>query len=57
MFLHKSNPMRTESAQTEMPRYQCHKKVWALKINRITLDSDLAETEDRVSLSKHQSEE
>lgn len=24
------------AAQTEMPRYQCHKKVWALKIQAIT---------------------
>lgn len=25
----------------EMPRYQCHKKVWALKIASITLDTDI----------------
>jgi hypothetical protein len=26
----------------EMPRYQCHKKVWALKIKEIHFDSDAA---------------
>lgn len=29
----------TNGASTEMPRYQCHKKVWALKIQRITSPS------------------
>ena len=28
--------------QRELPRYQCHKKVWALKIVSIVFDSDLA---------------
>ncbi len=27
----------------EMPRYACHKEVWALKISAIVLDSDLAQ--------------
>lgn len=27
-------------AVREMPRYQCHKKVWALKIKNILCDSD-----------------
>ena len=26
-----------ESPAAEMPRYQCHKKVWALKIEKIAL--------------------
>lgn len=30
-----------------MPRYQCHKKVWALKIDAIHLDSDVAKQEGR----------
>lgn len=31
----------------EMPQYQSHKKVWALKIAKIELDSDVAQTEER----------
>lgn len=31
----------------EMPRYQSHKKVWALKIKAIDLDSEKARAEDR----------
>lgn len=31
-----------EQAVAEMPRYQSHKKVWALKIKEIVFDSDLA---------------
>jgi len=31
----------------EMPRYQLHKKVWALKIKEIVFDYDLAKAEDR----------
>lgn len=34
-------------AQIEMPQYQCHKKVWALKIQSVELDSDLATKENR----------
>jgi hypothetical protein len=30
-------------AQTEMPRYQCHKKVWALKISKIERESACCE--------------
>ena len=33
--------------QAEMPRYQCHKKVWALKIATIMPDSTLAQREGR----------
>lgn len=29
-------------AFTPMPQYQCHKKVWALKIQSVTLDADEA---------------
>lgn len=32
---------------TEMPRYKCHKEVWALKIKDIILDSDVAQKENR----------
>lgn len=32
--------------EVEMPRYQSHKKVWALKIKSIVFDADLA-AEDR----------
>ena len=28
------------SAQTEMPRYQCHKQVWALRISAIETAED-----------------
>jgi hypothetical protein len=35
--------------QRELPRYQCHKKVWALKIKSIVLDAELAKAEDRDS--------
>ena len=35
-----------DSVGTEMPRYKCHKEVWALKIEKVTLD---AEGEDRES--------
>lgn len=28
------------SSEAEMPRYQCHKKVWALKIKDIKVASD-----------------
>lgn len=31
----------------EMPRYKCHKEVWALKIKAIALDSDKAREEQR----------
>jgi hypothetical protein len=34
------------SAQAEMPRYQCHKKVWALKIKEV-------ETTDRTKDGKY----
>ena len=31
----------------ELPRYLCHKEVWALKIDTIHLDSDVAKAENR----------
>lgn len=31
-----------DSAQVEMPRYRCHKDVWALKIKAVTRNSVLA---------------
>lgn len=31
---------KSSVAMTEMPRYQCHKKVWALKIRSITPQGD-----------------
>jgi len=30
-----------------MPKYKCHKEVWALKIDSIHLDSDVAKQENR----------
>jgi hypothetical protein len=33
--------------QREMPRYQSHKKVWALKIKQVLLDSSLAQAQGR----------
>ena len=34
-------------AAAEMPRYKCHKEVWALKIAGIARDSDKAREEQR----------
>lgn len=31
----------------EMPKYQSHKKVWALKIKSIVFDSDVAKEQNR----------
>ncbi len=31
----------------EMPKYQSHKKVWALKIKEIVFDHDLAKADNR----------
>lgn len=36
-----------EDVQREMPKYQSHKQVWALKIKAIVLDSDLAKETNR----------
>lgn len=33
--------------QAEMPRYKCHKEVWALKIKAIDFDSVKAQLENR----------
>jgi len=42
----RAEPDRT-SAQREMPKYECHKQVWALKIAKLELDVTLAAAEDR----------
>lgn len=34
-------------ASNELPRWKCHKEVWAFKIGAITLDSALAQKENR----------
>jgi hypothetical protein len=34
-------------SNSEMPKYQSHKQVWALKIKDIMFDHDLAEIENR----------
>ena len=31
---------QTQTSQVEMPRYRCHKEVWALKIRRIDVIED-----------------
>lgn len=31
----------------EMPKYKCHKEVWALKIKEIVRDTDVAQKENR----------
>ena len=36
-----------EETQREMPKYNCHKQVWALKIARIEFDHDKASAENR----------
>ena len=33
--------------QKEMPKYKCHKEVWAFKIEKIERDVDLAKKENR----------
>ena len=35
------------STEQEMPRYKCHKEVWALKIGKIHLDQEDARQEGR----------
>lgn len=37
----------TQTPQVAMPKYQCHKQVWALKIKDVVLDTDLAQQENR----------
>lgn len=39
--------MDGSEAQTEMPRYKSHKKVWGLKIKSILRDCDIAQKEGR----------
>ena len=36
-----------DNVQVEMPKYQSHKQVWALKIKAIVLDSELAKEANR----------
>lgn len=36
----------SDVAMKEMPKYQCHKKVWALKIKGISLDGELGFEEE-----------
>lgn len=36
----------------ELPKYQSHKKVWALKIKKIVFDSDLAREQNRETNGK-----
>ncbi len=38
-------PPMNEAAQREMPRYKCHKEVWALKIAKIELSAPNEETD------------
>jgi len=40
------------SDQREMPKYQSHKQVWALKIKNIVKDSDLAKLQNRETNGK-----
>ncbi len=46
-FLNQNNERNNMCAEVEMPKYQSHKKIWALKIKSIELDSDKANEEDR----------
>jgi hypothetical protein len=34
-------------AESQMPKYVCHKEVYALKIKEIVLDSEIAQKENR----------
>ena len=43
-----SNKLHKQDApQVEMPKYQSHKKVWALKIKEVVFDSHLAKETNR----------
>lgn len=42
-----SEAEENSGAATEMPRYKCHKEVWALKIERVQMDADTARVEER----------
>lgn len=37
----------TPQVMTPLPKYKCHKEVYAIKITAIELDSDLAQKENR----------
>lgn len=43
----KTTKMEDNQPVTEMPKYQSHKKVWALKIKGIVFDKDLADETGR----------
>lgn len=43
-----SDPCQEEAPQAEMPKYQCHKKVWALKIKAI---GQSPESQERINQS------
>lgn len=45
--LWKAPARMTETEQRQMPRYKCHKEVWALRIMGIQFDSDKAVAENR----------
>jgi hypothetical protein len=38
---------KTNNMAKELPQYQCHKKVWALKIKKVVSDAELANEENR----------
>jgi hypothetical protein len=38
---------KMNESQAQLPKYKCHKEVWALKIKAIEYDSDKAKTENR----------
>ena len=40
-------PINKMSDSVEMPKYQSHKQVWALKIKEIVFDHDLAKADNR----------
>lgn len=37
----------TENTAIELPKYRCHKEVWALKIKSIVFDFEIAKIENR----------
>lgn len=42
-----NEPAQDCSNSAEMPRYRCHKEVWALHIRSIAFDRDAAQSENR----------
>ena len=39
-MMESTDPPGPDGGQLEMPRYECHKKVWALKIQSINIGTD-----------------